>query len=80
MQQAAKQEDYKCTINAYPLSSVKKVVAQADVMLLGPQVRFKASDLASQYPEKKIAVIDMRAYGMMNGKVVLDQARKLLGD
>lgn len=50
-----------------------------DVMLLGPQVRFLESKMKGIAGGKPVAVIDMQAYGTMNGKKVLEQALKLLG-
>ena len=50
-----------------------------DVMLLGPQVRFLESKMKAIAGGKPVAVIDMQAYGTMNGAKVLEQALKLLG-
>lgn len=48
--------------------------------MLGPQVRFMESQFKAKADEKKIpmAVIDMKAYGMMDGEKVLRQALGLL--
>ena len=46
-------------------------VGEADVVLVGPQMRFKVPELKAAYPGKPIDAIDMRDYGMMNGKGVL---------
>lgn len=54
-------------------------VGKADVILLGPQVRYllqKTKDLVNN--EKPVDCIDMRDYGSMNGEKVLDAAIKLL--
>lgn len=50
------------------------------VLMLGPQVRFMESQFTAKADEKKIpmAVIDMKAYGMMDGEKVLRQALGLL--
>ncbi len=55
-------------------------VGKADVVLLGPQVRYllqKTKDLVKN--EKPVACIDMRDYGAMNGDKVLTTAMELLG-
>ena len=54
-------------------------VDQADVVLLGPQVRFLRKKVEGMCPGKPVDVIDMRSYGMMDGAAALDQALKLLG-
>ncbi|MBQ1472917.1 MAG: PTS sugar transporter subunit IIB, partial [Lachnospiraceae bacterium] len=41
MQEAAATEGYECTIEAYSVSEVDEVKKVADVILLGPQVRFQ---------------------------------------
>lgn len=54
---------------------------KADIILLGPQVRFlekKMVDLVSN--AKPVMVIDMASYGAMNGAKVLDSALSKLED
>ena len=65
-------------INAYPIGSLDKHASNADVILLGPQVRYELNNVKGKYPDKPVAVIDMRDYGMMNGGKVLDFAIKLV--
>lgn len=47
-------------------------------MMLGPQVRFLLSKMQGIAGDKPVTVIDMQAYGTMNGAKVLDQALELL--
>lgn len=54
-------------------------VPEADVVLVGPQMRFKVPELQATYAGKPIDAIDMRDYGMMNGEAVLDKALALVG-
>jgi PTS system cellobiose-specific IIB component len=51
-----------------------------DVLLLGPQVRFMEKQFKDKLEPKGIpvAIIDMKDYGMMNGKNVLEQADQLI--
>ena len=78
MRDAAKEEGYDCEINAYALATAKEHT-DADVVLLGPQVRFLESKMKGIAGDKPVTVIDMVAYGTMNGEKVLDQALKILG-
>ena len=47
--------------------------------MLGPQVRFLESKMKEIAGDKPVTVIDMQAYGTMNGEKVLEQALGLLG-
>lgn len=73
---AAKGADYN--IAAYSLNEVDKHGPEADIILIGPQVRFALAKLQKQFPGKPIEAIDMRAYGLMDGKAVLEMAEKKL--
>lgn len=52
------------------------------VLMLGPQVRFMESQFAAKVAGTNIpmAIIDMRAYGMMDGEKVLRQALALIDE
>ncbi len=66
-------------VEAVPVSDLESNIDSYDVILLGPQIRFKLKDVEklATAKGKKAGVIDMRAYGMMDGKAAMDQARKL---
>lgn len=60
----------------------KKEMAEADVVLIGPQMSFLKGEFqkeADQYGIK-VDVIDMMAYGMADGKKAYEQALQLMGD
>ena len=64
MQEAAAEKKIEAEIWAVGDADAVNNVEKMDVMLLGG---------------KPVAVIDMQAYGTMNGAKVLEQALKLLG-
>lgn len=68
--------DYE--IAAYSLNDAPKHAPEADVILIGPQVRFALEKLKKEYPDKPIEAIDMRSYGLMDGKAVLALAEAKL--
>ena len=74
---AAKAEGYECDISAHSVSEAKNYQS-ADMILLGPQVRYRLKEVQGELPNNKVEVIDMKDYGMMNGKAVLDHVRKVL--
>jgi len=67
-------------VEAVPVSELEQNIDKYDVILLGPQIRFKLKDVekVAAPKGKKPGVIDMRAYGMMDGKAAMAQARKLM--
>ena len=69
-------KDYE--VNAYSVDSAETTAKDADVILLGPQIRYKKNDVQKQFPDKPVEVIDMSAYGMLDGKKVVVLARKLM--
>lgn len=79
MQEAAAEKGIEAEIWAVGDADAVNNVEKMDVMLLGPQVRFLESKMKGIADGKPVAVIDMQAYGTMNGKKVLEQALKLLG-
>lgn len=75
-----KNADPDDVVDAVPVGELEGVIDNYDVILLGPQIRFKEKDVKKLAEPKGIpsGVIDMRAYGMMDGKAAMDQARKLV--
>lgn len=63
-----------------PVAEFKDNLAAADIILLGPQVKYEQAKLQALADPvgKKVAVIDMMDYGMMKGDAVLDKALKLM--
>ncbi|MEW9122866.1 MAG: PTS sugar transporter subunit IIB [Thermotaleaceae bacterium] len=62
-----------------PMEEVHNHIDEADVLLLGPQVRFKLTTFQTMGEERGIPVdvINMTDYGMINGKKVLEHAMHL---
>ncbi len=79
MEAAAKDSGIEAKIWAISEANIDKEVQDADVILLGPQVRFmlgKAEEIAKPY-NVPVEVINMMHYGTCNGKAVLDRAIEL---
>ena len=81
IKKAADEQGIETEVWAEPLEKVRDHVGNADVLLLGPQVKYALSELKKVTDEKGIPidVINMMDYGMMNGPKVLEQALKLIG-
>lgn len=80
MKAAAAKIGYECTISAHPVAQAKALGSEADVILLGPQVRFEKDAVQNQCPGKPVQVIDMAAYGRLQGDKVIAQVKAILGD
>lgn len=76
MEEAAKAKGMDGKIWAVSGDAVGANIDEADVLLLGPQVRFLLGQMQKLGDEKGIpvAVIETVNYGMMNGAAVLEQA------
>lgn len=65
-------------IIALPVSEAGTAASSADVVLLGPQVRYQKSQVEESAGDTPVQVIDMRDYGTMNGEAVLQKALQLM--
>ena len=74
----AKEKQINVHIEAHPVGDVESYGQDADVILLGPQVRSQLSHIKSLFPEKPVEVIDMRDYGMMDGQKVLNHVLEMM--
>lgn len=76
---AGTDQSIETKVDARPVEDIKNLLAEKDVILLGPQVRFKEKQIRALVEDKiPVAVIDMSAYGTMNGEKVLQQAISLV--
>lgn len=80
MRKVAEEHKLPVEINAVGLDRYESELNNYDVVLLGPQVKFKFDEFRpiAEKNGKKIAVIDTKDYGAMDGKRVLSQAIKLI--
>ena len=82
MEKAAKDAGDDVEIFALPLSEGVKMINTVDCILLGPQVRYAKSEVEKLIEETgkdiPLDVIEMKDYGMMDGKAVYEFAKKLL--
>lgn len=79
MREAAEKQGYEAEINAYAMSEAATVGKDADIILLGPQVRFNQSKVKGLCPGVPVEAIDMRAYGKMDGAGVLEFVKGKIG-
>ncbi|WP_067839625.1 PTS sugar transporter subunit IIB [Amphibacillus sediminis] len=82
MEEAAKAKGIDAEIWAVAQDKAPEEMKRADVLLIGPQMRFMKKKFAVTAEEVGIPldVIDPVAYGRIDGQAVLDKALKLIGD
>ncbi|MFV0556946.1 MAG: PTS sugar transporter subunit IIB [Lactovum sp.] len=81
VEKAGADKGIEVSIEARPVDDLAAHVEGLDVVLLGPQVRFKLKQV-KEIVEGKIPVdvVDMSAYGTMDGEKVLEQALNLVSN
>lgn len=79
MQESAEAKGIEANIWAVGDANSKDAAKKADIILLGPQVRYLKSKTEKMVDGRiPVEVIDMRVYGSMNGEKALDSAMDVL--
>ncbi|WP_108672508.1 PTS sugar transporter subunit IIB [Peribacillus acanthi] len=79
MENSAKAQGIDCRIWAVGSGDVKNHLDEADVLLLGPQVRFMLNQMKQEVNGKiPVESINPMHYGLCNGEEVLKQAIALI--
>ena len=80
MEEAAKSKGIEVTIWAVSQDKAPKEMEKADVLLIGPQMRFMKKKFSKVAEEIGIPleVIDSMAYGRLDGAAVLSRALELI--
>ncbi|MBS6043077.1 PTS sugar transporter subunit IIB [Clostridium baratii] len=82
MQEVADAHNLPLEVKAFPDGKIDEIVEEKhpDVILLGPQVKYRYKEIASRYQNSgiPIEVINSDDYGMMNGEKILKHAIKLI--
>ena len=74
VKKSAKARNIEVEMEAFPVSDIDEMIHKFDIILLGPQSKYKAKDvgaLAEQHG-KKFRTIPADVYGSMEGDRVLD--------
>lgn len=82
MLEASKKEGFEVKIWATPAEKLREEMSSKtiDTVLIGPQIRYQLPQIKKVCDEKNIPcdAIAITDYGTMNGKKVLDFAKKLM--
>lgn len=79
VKKAAAERNVELDIEAMGEADARKILDTADVVLLGPQVRYLESSFSKELEGKdtKLDMADMLAYGRLDGNKILDQILEL---
>ena len=80
MKKAAQEQGVETEIWAVGANEVKANAGKADIILLGPQVRYAQKTIEAEAGGVPVANIEMRDYGTMNGERVYTHAKELMGE
>jgi len=80
MQKAAEAQGIEAKIWAVGANEAKENGKDADVVLLGPQVRYLEKTVKAEVAPTPAALIDMKAYGKMDGEAVLKMAMDMIAE
>ncbi len=80
MNKVAKEKELDVKVFAVAEADVKNNVDKADIMLLGPQVRYLLPKMKEMMNKKGVPVdvVNTVYYGTMNGEKVLEQALSMV--
>lgn len=79
MKKAAADEGIEVSIEAKSLSEAKNMIQEANIVLLGPQIRYELNNVKKIAGDVPVEAVDMKDYGMMNGAKVLKHAMEVMG-
>jgi PTS system cellobiose-specific IIB component len=79
MRESAQARGIDVNIEAFSVEVLDKIKDQADVLLVGPQIRHMLPQIKSMAKENcPVEMINMSDYGLINGAKILDRAITLL--
>ena len=78
IEEAAAQEGIDLTATAVAMAMMNDKIGWADVVLVGPQIRFMLDKVRAAAGDKPVEAIDMMAYGMMYFSKVLQQIKGMM--
>lgn len=79
MLKAADEKGIQVEIEAKSLAVAKKEIGEVDMVLLGPQIRYELDNVKKMAGTTPVEAINMKDYGTMDGKKVLEHALQVIG-
>lgn len=65
LEEEAKKHQIEAVVEAIPMGQLNEEISKADMILLGPQIRFALNDVTKLAKGAPVMVIDVQDFGMM---------------
>ena len=78
LQEAIQKQGLDYEAAAYPYAEIDDKGPAADIILLGPQVRYNLKHVQEKFPNKPAIVLDMQTYAVMDGEKICAQVKEIL--
>lgn len=78
IQKAAEQRSIEMDVHAVPLAVSADHILNADVILIGPQIRYMKNKIMESAEGKPVSDIEMQTYGLMDGEKVFEQILEMI--
>lgn len=79
VQEAADRAGYPVAVKACAIACAKDTCADADLLLLSPQVRFEEDMIKLMFPDTPVEAIGLETYASIDADAVLAQIKAALG-
>ena len=70
MKETAETKEIEFQIEAHPVGQIEKYGEAADVILLGPQVRYELKNVKKMFLDKPVEIINMQKVWRQNSKLI----------
>lgn len=80
LQEEAEKRGLDAEILAIPMVELEEQEEAADIVLLGPQIRFAEEEVRGKLPHTPVMVISSVDFGTMNAKHVMDAALRNIAE
>lgn len=78
MKAAATAIGYDVDISAHPVIELDEKGGHCDLIILGPQVASSLKEVQTKFPNQKVMVCDLVAFGNIDAAKILEKAKKAL--
>nr|MBQ4458689.1 PTS sugar transporter subunit IIB [Clostridia bacterium] len=80
IQEAANAKGVEAVVEAYSVGKLHEVIEKADVILLGPQIRFMSRRLMKEYADSGVPFVNIDAsdFGRLNGEGIFTVAMEAI--
>lgn len=78
LEEEAKKHQVEAVVEAIPMGELNEEIREADMILLGPQIRFALNDVTKLAQGAPVMVIDVQDFGMMKADRIFQKVMDTL--